>query len=486
MWPSEIVSLDPCAGTEVWRGPALAARELEAMVATARRAGLDWAETPLEARREVALRFAAAVKAQREDIARLISRETGKPYWEALTEADSVAAKVAISIRAQDARAGETEGEAGGARQALRHRPHGVLAVIGPFNFPMHLANGHIVPALLAGNAVIFKPSEKTPASGLRMAGLWREAGLPEGVLQTAIGDGALGRALVERAGMDGGIDGVLFTGGAPAGRSIHQALAGRPDKILALELGGNNPLIAWDVEADGSGSGAEDAAHLIVQSAFVSAGQRCSCARRLIVQTGPAGERIIEALAALTDRLRLGAPFDAPQPFLGPVIDNAAADAMLDAQARLMSLGARPIRALSRPDPGRPFLRPALIDMTAASEHPDEEYFGPLLQIRRVDDFPSALAAAGATRFGLAAGLIGGDEALYRAFWRGVRAGVVNWNRPTTGASSAAPFGGVGQSGNHRASAFYAADYCAYPVAGLEAPSPRFRLETGLDAARA
>jgi succinylglutamic semialdehyde dehydrogenase len=475
MSPSEIVSLDPCTGAEVWRGPATAPADLRAMVATARRAGLDWAESPLEARRVVALRFAAAVKEERESIARLISRETGKPFWEALTEADSVAAKVAISIRAQDARAGETIGEAAGARQALRHRPHGVLAVIGPFNFPMHLANGHIVPALLAGNAVIFKPSEKTPASGLRMAELWRRAGLPDGVLSVAVGDGALGRALVA---LDG-VDGVLFTGGATAGRHIHQALAGRPDKILALELGGNNPLVAWNIDADG----VEDAAHLIVQSAFVSAGQRCSCARRLIVQAGAPGDRIIEALTALTDRLRVGGPFDEPQPFLGPVIDNAVADALLAAEARLTSLGARLIRPLDRLDPGRPLLRPALVDMTSAGEPPDEEYFGPLLQILRVDDFPAAIAAAGATRFGLAAGLIGGDEALYRAFWRGVRAGVVNWNRPTTGASSAAPFGGVGDSGNHRASAFYAADYCAYPVAGLESPSPKFRLETGLAA---
>ena len=231
---SEIVSLNPCTDEVVWRGAAIDAAGLGAMVRRARAAFTDWAETPLATRREVALRFAARVKQDREAIARLISLETGKPYWETLTEADSVAAKVAISIRAQDTRAGETVAEAGGVRQALRHRPHGVLAVIGPFNFPMHLANGHIVPALLAGNAVVLKPSEKTPASGVRMAELWREAGLPEGVLQVAVGDGSTGRTLVAHDG----IDGVLFTGGAAAGRSIHQALAGRPDKILALELG--------------------------------------------------------------------------------------------------------------------------------------------------------------------------------------------------------------------------------------------------------
>lgn len=474
MSPSELVSYDPCTEEVVWRGASIDAAGLDVLVRRARSAFADWEETPLEGRREIALRFAAAVRENREAIARLISRETGKPYWETLTEADSVAAKVAISIRAQDERAGETVSEAGGLRQAIRHRPHGVLAVIGPFNFPMHLANGHILPALLAGNAVIFKPSEKTPASGLRMAELWTQAGLPEGVLQVALGAGDIGRALVTHEG----IDGVLFTGGAAAGRSIHQALAGRPGKILALELGGNNPLIAWDVEEAGI------AAHLIVQSAFVSAGQRCSCARRLIVPAGADGDAIVEAVTDLVDRLRVGTPFEEPQPFLGPVIDNAAADAMLRAQEGLERAGARPIRTMRRPAQGLPLLTPGLLDVTAVADPPDDEYFGPLLQVRRAETFDEALIVASATRFGLAAGLIGGDEALWRRFWRGVRAGVVNWNRPTTGASSAAPFGGTGDSGNHRPSAYYAADYCAWPVAGLEAAKPAFRIETGLFAA--
>jgi succinylglutamic semialdehyde dehydrogenase len=474
MSASEIISLDPCTNAVVWRGAAADAARIEAAVASARAAFGDWAEAPAEARRQVALDFAQGVRDDREAIARLISLETGKPFWETLTEADSVAAKVAIAIRAQDVRAGEAVAEAAGVRQALRHRPHGVLAVIGPFNFPMHLANGHIVPALLAGNAVVFKPSEKTPASGLRMAELWRQAGLPEGVLQVVIGYGAAGQALVAHPD----IDGVLFTGGAAAGRNIHQALAGRPDKILALELGGNNPLVAWDVDD------AEDAAHLIVQSAFVSAGQRCSCARRLIVPTGAEGDRIVAALVAVVDRLRVGAPFDSPAPFLGPVIDNPAAEAMLTAQARLQDAGAQVLRPLARLRPDRPLLRPGLIEVSQIAARPDEEYFGPLLQISRATDFGDAVTQASATRFGLAAGLIGGDEALYRRFWRGVRAGIVNWNRPTTGASSAAPFGGVGASGNHRASAFYAADYCAYPVAGLESADAAFRIDNGLDAA--
>ena len=329
---SELVSTDPCTGEIVWAGPMADRTVLDQAIGAAHAAAAAWSQTPLSQRREIALTFANKVAEQRDDLARLISRETGKPFWETLTEADSVAAKIAISIRAQDQRAGESIAEASGVRQALRHRAHGVLAVLGPFNFPMHLANGHIVPALLAGNAVVFKPSEKTPASGARMAELWREAGLPVGVLTVVQGGADIGSALAAHSD----IDGVLFTGSARAGQAIHRSLADAPWKILALELGGNNPLIAWDVED------IESAAHLVVQSAFVSAGQRCSCARKLVLETGARGEALIEALATLTDRLRVAAPFEQLEPFLGPVIDNAAADALIHAEAGLVTAGGR------------------------------------------------------------------------------------------------------------------------------------------------
>jgi len=467
MSSSEIVSTDPCTGEIVWRGPEASASEVDAALVRARRGFAVWSATPLEERRRIARAFADLARARREAIATLISRETGKPFWETLGEADTVSAKVEVSIRAQDERAGERTGEAAGARSRLAHRPHGVLAVIGPFNFPMHLPNGHMAPALLAGNAVVFKPSEKTPASGAMLVELWREAGVPAEVLQVLVGGADTAKALVAHDA----VDGVLFTGGVAAGKAIHLALADQPQKIVALELGGNNPLIAWDV-AD-----AESAAHLIVQSAYVSAGQRCSCARRLIVPQGVVGDRIVEALAALIDRVKVGGAFDDPQPFMGPVIDLASAKSLLLAQQRLGSVA---IRAMTPSVPDRPYLTPGLVDVTGL-EVPDSEAFGPLLQLIRVPDFDTAIATANATRFGLAAGLLSDDEALYRRFWSQARAGIVNWNRPTTGAAATAPFGGPGLSGNHRPSAYYAADYCAYPVASLEADSARFRIPTGL-----
>jgi succinylglutamic semialdehyde dehydrogenase len=292
-------------------------------------------------------------------------------------------------------------------------------------------------------------------------------------VLQAIVGRGDSGHALVVHPDTNG----VLFTGGVPVGMSIQKALLDHPQKIAALELGGNNPLIVWDVDD------VDAAAHLIVQSAYVSAGQRCSCSRRLILRQGDEGDRVLAALQGVIDRIVVGAPFDEPQPFYGTVIDNEAADDLIASADALVANGAEPIRPLARIRDGRPFLAPALLDVTAMQDRPDEELFGPVLQVIRVPDFAAALKEANNTRFGLAAGLIGGDEALYRRFWALVRAGVVNWNRPTTGASSAAPFGGVGLSGNHRPSAYYAADYCAYPVASLETPSPEFRISTGLRA---
>lgn len=467
---SELVSTDPCTGEVIWQG---AQGDVGTAVARARAALPGWAGAGLGHRIAVVRAFKAVVTERAEAFARLISRETGKPFWETKTEAASVAAKVDISIQAQAERAGTREGEAGGVRQVVRHKPHGVLAVLGPYNFPAHLPNGHIVPALLAGNSIVFKPSELTPAVADFMADCWVAAGLPDGVLNVVHGGGDTGRAL---AAAD--IDGLLFTGSAGVGAALARQFAETPHKILALEMGGNNPLIVWDLDP----AHLDAAAQLIVQSAYLSAGQRCTCARRLIVRDAHA-PALIERLTALIDRVIVGAPFDEPQPFIGPVIANRAADGLTRGAENLVMQGASAIRPLVRPVGDRPFLTPALYDVTQARDLPDSELFGPLLQLTRVPDWDSAIAAANATRFGLSAGLIGGDAALYERFWAASRAGVVNWNRPTNGAASNAPFGGIGLSGNHRPSAYYAADYAAWPVASLEADTPAATLPTGLRA---
>ena len=465
---AELISTEPATGATLWRGPV---SDVAAEVEIARGAWAEWAARPLAVRAELLGRFANVVRGRAETLADTISRETGKPLWESRTEVESVIAKVEISIKAHGDRTAQRRFEgAMGARTALRHKPHGVLAVLGPYNFPMHLPNGHIVPALLAGNAVVFKPSEKTPLCGIKLVDCFHAAGIPAEVVRLVIGGPQEGKALAA----DAGIDGLLFTGSAQTGIALNRQFAGMPDKILALEMGGNNPIIVWDAPDPYT------AAVLIAQSAFTSAGQRCTAARRLIVRNG-AHEELIDQLKRLMARLIVGEPHSLPAPFMGPVIDNEAADGLQESFLALLMRGGRPIVQMERPIEERPFLSPSLIDVTEVKDRPDIELFGPLLQMVRVPDFDAALIEANSTRYGLSASLIGGSPQLYDKFWANSRAGIVNWNKPTNGASSSAPFGGIGLSGNHRPSAYYAADYCAYPVVSSEDENPRASIGIGL-----
>jgi succinylglutamic semialdehyde dehydrogenase len=191
--------------------------------------------------------------------------------------------------------------------------------------------------------------------------------------------------------------------------------------------------------------------------------------------------DAFIPELKRLTDRLLIDQPHAEPAPFMGPVIDNNAADGLTESFLALMSNGGRPIRHMSRPVEGLPFISPGIIDVTEMRERPDIELFGPLLQVIRVGSFEDAIDEANNTRFGLSASLVGGTPEQYNQFWSNSRAGIVNWNQPTNGASSAAPFGGIGLSGNHRPSAYYAADYCAYPVVSSEAEVPKAMIGVGL-----
>jgi succinylglutamic semialdehyde dehydrogenase len=466
--PATLISTAPATGEELWRGEH---GDVDAAVSRARRAWPEWAARPLGDRIEAARRFAHAVRDRADEFAELIAREAGKPLWEARTEIDAVMGKVDISVQAYAERTGKKKFDSGiQGTAALRHKPHGVMAVLGPYNFPAHLPNGHIVPALIAGNAVLFKPSEKTPAVGEMLVRCFHAAGVPETVVQLVVGGPDEGKALVAHPG----IDGVLFTGSAQAGIAINRRLAANPAKIVALEMGGNNPIVVIETPK------LADAAALIVQSAFTTAGQRCTAARRLVVKDSVYDDLMAE-LVPLAKRLVVGDPMGDPQPFMGPVIDNDAAYRLEESFVELMTAGGRPLVHLKRLHPDRPFLSPAIIDTTDIPERPDVELFGPVLQVIRVPDLDAGIAEANNTRFGLSASLIGGAPEDYGRFWANVRAGIINWNRPTNGASSKAPFGGIGLSGNHRPAAYYAADYCAYPVASTEMDQPRANIGIGL-----
>jgi len=323
-------STNPATGELVWSGET---GDAAAEVAAARAAWPGWAAHSTSFRVESLRRFANVVRAKEAEFAEIISKETGKPLWEAKTEVGAVVNKVQISIQAYAERTPQRKMEAAlGDRIAVRHKPHGVLAVLGPYNFPAHLPNGHIVPALIAGNTVVFKPSEKTPGTGEFLVRCFHESGIPEGVVRLLIGGPDEGRALAGQPG----IDGLLFTGSARAGASLHKQFSETPQKILALELGGNNPLVVWDAKD------IDAAATIIAQSAFLSAGQRCTAARRLIVEEGQEID-LINSLCKLMDRILVDQPFAEPQPFMGPVIDNPSADLVQEQWVNLMMKGGNP-----------------------------------------------------------------------------------------------------------------------------------------------
>jgi succinylglutamic semialdehyde dehydrogenase len=452
-------SLNPVSQVELWSGRAAGAKQVAAAVLAARAAFPAWALRSLDQRIEVLEAFAKSLQTHATELARCIGEETGKPLWESATEVTSMVNKVAISIQSYRERTGEKSAPLADATAVLRHKPHGVVAVFGPYNFPGHLPNGHIVPALLAGNTVIFKPSELTPKVAELTVKCWIDAGLPAGVLNLLQGARDTGVALAA----DAGIDGLFFTGSSGTGNLLHKQFAGRPDKILALEMGGNNPLVVEQV-AD-----LDAAVYTIIQSAFISAGQRCTCARRLLVPQGAWGDSLLARLLVVTATIQVGAFDQQPAPFMGSVISLGAAEHLLKAQQQLLARGATALLAMTQPQASAALLTPGIIDVTAVRNRLDEEFFGPLLQVIRYSDFDAAIAEANATQFGLAAGLLSDSAERYQQFWLQSRAGIVNWNKQLTGAASSAPFGGVGASGNHRASAYYAADYCAYPVASLE-----------------
>lgn len=452
-------SLNPVTQEAVWGGQGASAAQVEQAVVAARAAFPAWARRPLEERIALLERFAATLKSHADELARAIGEETGKPLWESATEVTSMVNKVAISVQSYRERTGEKSGPLADATAVLRHKPHGVVAVFGPYNFPGHLPNGHIVPALLAGNAVVFKPSELTPKVAELTVRCWIEAGLPAGVLNLVQGARETGVALAGNAG----IDGLFFTGSSRTGNLLHSQFAGRPDKILALEMGGNNPLVVDEVKD------VDAAVYTIIQSAFISAGQRCTCARRLLVPVGAWGDALLARLVAVASAIKVGAFDEQPAPFMGSVISLGAAEHLLKAQRQLIERGAVSLLDMSQPLASAALLTPGILDVTAVAERIDEEFFGPLLQVIRYEGFDAAIAEANNTQYGLAAGLLSDSAERYQQFLIESRAGIVNWNKQLTGAASSAPFGGVGASGNHRASAYYAADYCAYPVASLE-----------------
>lgn len=469
---ADIVSHDPARpAVEIGRvraDPAAVGRAVSA----ARAAFPGWSAVTMDERAERLRAWSAACARNVERIAGLITRETGKILPESRQEAQLLSDKVAVTLeeRVRARIAGYDVAGTGTRSNRCTWRPYGVMAVIGPFNFPAHLPNGHWVPALLAGNTVVFKPSERAPATGALMAELMTEAGMPEGVFNLVQGRGDAAAALAAHED----VDGILFTGSWPVGRRILEANLDRPGRMVALEMGGSNPAIVMD-DAD-----LRQAVVECVRCAFLSSGQRCTCTRRVVVHRAVA-DRFIAAFVEAARSISVGAGDAVPVPFMGPVISREARDAVLAFQRECAARG-EAVLLESRALPGDGwFVTPGVLRAPRFERATDREVFGPVVRISVADGIDDAIDQANATDFGLAASVFTRSEGVVRAAMARLRAGCINVNCGTAGASGKLPFGGLGRSGNLRPAGAAMIDACAYPVASMVEPGDAAVIPPGM-----
>lgn len=445
-------TVSPLNGASCWYGNAADGDQVAAVIERAVTVCHYWASLSLQRRIAFVEAFGKTLEAHSDALALRISKEIGKPFWEAKQEVQAMVQKIPASIAAYEDRCPTREKVMATGVSVTRHRPHGVVGVLGPYNFPGHIPNGHIIPALIAGNVVVFKPSDKAAFVSEYMVSLWQESGLPEGVLSMVQGGVDTALAVVDHPE----VRAIFFTGSSHVGSAIEARCMGS-GKLLALEMGGNNPLIIHSYED------VTAAVLLTIQSAFLSAGQRCTSARRLLVVENEHTHGFLDCLLRVTRTLAIGEGNDV---FMGAMVSEQATKPILAQYDYYLSHGAKVLKPLVQRGA---FLEPGILDVSAIPILKDEECFGPLLLYKKMTTFESALHEANATRFGLSASVITQDFQLYEQALSSLKAGIINWNAPTIGANGMAPFGGLGLSGNFRPSAYYAADYCSYPVASMQ-----------------
>ena len=413
-------------------------------IEAARRAAPAWAALTRSDREAALRRVQTELAARQEKIAEAICREVGKPLWEARGEAKGLAARVDLTC-------GAIGGDVAdwtlpGAIGAGHYLPLGVVAVLGPFNFPAHLANGQILPALLLGNTVILKPSEKAAGVAALYAEAMAAAGLPAGVFNLVQGDHRAGQILTE----DPRVDGLLFTGSTRVGKMILSATHAQPHKLVSLEMGGKNAsLVCEDAEL-------EHCAKELLNAAFITCGQRCTATSLVFVHQTRI-EQLAGLLSAALPRLPVGDPFDA-NTFMGPIIDQAAKARMLNLNTRAIEAGVETLCASKDLGGQGAFLTPALrLGVWRDHGYFTDEHFGPDLVLVPVDDDEEALIRINSLEYGLAAAVFCADQSRFDGLASRLRCGVVNWNRGTAGATGQLPFGGWRSSGNHRPGALFA-----------------------------
>lgn len=440
---------------------------VEAAVQAAKKAYKSWAHLPQADRNQALLRLKQVFELHKDDIATAISRDTGKPKWETLTEATALTSKIDITLNFSSKLVSEekVENALPQVDGFIRYKPRGVMAVIGPFNFPAHLPNGHIIPALYMGNTIVFKPSEQTPLVGQLYAQLFQKAEFPPGVFNMVHGLAESGRVLTAHEN----VDGVLFTGSYEVGLKIKQETLQHHWKILALEMGGKNSTVIWD------DANLEKALYETLVGAFMSTGQRCACTSRVFIHEKIADE-FIEKFYQAAKKISIG--HWSENVFMGPLINQGAVDKYVRFQDIANREGGESLmrgKPLDLKHKGY-YVTPSihLVEkFDSQSVYQKTEIFGPNVAFIKVRDFDQTLEMVNSSGFGLVMALFTQNENLYKKSLIDAKVGILNWNRTTNGASSKLPFGGMGKSGNDRPSGHFAIQYCAIPVATLEDKTP-------------
>lgn len=469
--PSGQIRCESPANIE-WQLPELfySLESVELAVDHANRALKTWRHLSIEERVGHLQSLGTELDKRKEAIAELIAVETGKPIDECLGEAGLLKAKIDLTVEHALELVKTQYLDFGDKGKAEIHwRPKGVLAIIGPFNFPVHLSNGHMAPALLMGNVCLLKPSERTPYCAQAYFEAVEASTLPKGVLQLVHGDAQVATRLIRHVD----IDGVLATCSYEVGIKIRRELAEKTQKIVALEMGGKNAAIISKTYKD-----EDKLSDALIRSAFLSTGQRCTALSRVYFEDESFLEVVLKRLHEKTKDLVISHPFARdPSPFMGPLISKASQDKFIKYSGIAQSEGAE---CVMRPKvlegkstlTGNNYLKGHYVSpsihrvpkWSADSSYQNHEIFGPDLFFTAVESIDDAIDAVNANDYGLSFSYFGENRSDYDYVADRVQCGLVYYNRPTVGASGRLPFGGWGQSGNHRPAGLFAI-YCSTQV---------------------
>ncbi|MBI4508966.1 MAG: aldehyde dehydrogenase family protein [Deltaproteobacteria bacterium] len=457
----EIVRSDPGDAREPPRRYPTFIHHVDLAVGFARRAVVGWNRRPEQERIRFLARLRDELSRRKHDLAVAISGDMGKPIWESNQEIESMLAKIDLVV--DDGLADLAMRRPVGVDGGYYYRPLGVVAVIGPFNFPARLPHGQAITALVAGNAVVMKASELAPATGELYAEIMVAAGIPPGVFQLIQGGPDVGAALSSHPDLAA----VMFTGSYQTGLRIQRATLEQPGKLLVLEMGGKNATIVL-ADAD-----IDQAAHDVASAAFITTGQRCTATSRLVVDRKVA-PKLLERVVALAQRVPIGYAFD-DGVFMGPLVSEPLKKRFLSVVSQAERDPAveslLPTGSAEASRPGS-YVRPSIhrvLRRDPSSAYQRDELFGPDLAVYEVDGLEEAIAAANDCDYGLAMSVYTRSEEAWAKVLDTASVGLLGWNRPTIGSSSRMPFAGLRRSGNHRDGGVHLMRSVVHPVATIE-----------------